>query len=201
MHFSVEGGEFRAVDGVSFTLEAGKTLGIVGESGCGKSVTALSIMGLVPRPPGKVAGGRILFEGRDLLELPPAQMRALRGDRISMIFQEPMSSLNPAFTIGDQIAEVLLQHKKFSRKKAKDRVIEMLALCRLARPFLCASMHRRRVIQIQFAYQFIQKPNFFSCRFKQSHTQFGEPDSERHTRQARARANINERFPFEPRRF
>ena len=115
-HFSVEDGEFRAVDGVGFTLEAGRTLGIVGESGCGKSVTALSIMGLVPRPPGRIAGGEILFEGGDLLKLDAAGMRALRGDRISMIFQEPMSSLNPAFTIGDQIAEVLLQHRKISRK-------------------------------------------------------------------------------------
>ena len=115
-HFSVEGGEFRAVDGVSFALEAGRTLGIVGESGCGKSVTALSVMGLVPRPPGRVAGGEILFEGRDLLKLDAAGMRALRGDRISMIFQEPMSSLNPAFTIGDQIAEVLLQHKNSKRE-------------------------------------------------------------------------------------
>jgi oligopeptide/dipeptide ABC transporter ATP-binding protein len=133
-HFSVEGGEFPAVDGVSFALEAGRTLGIVGESGCGKSVTALSIMGLVPRPPGRVAGGEILFEGRDLLKLDAAGMRALRGDRISMIFQEPMSSLNPAFTIGDQIAEVLLQHRKIGRKQARDRVIEMLHRVRIPSP-------------------------------------------------------------------
>ncbi|HEY8068766.1 MAG TPA: ABC transporter ATP-binding protein [Burkholderiales bacterium] len=133
-HFSVEGGEFRAVDGVSFELEAGRTLGIVGESGCGKSVTALSVMGLVPRPPGRVAGGEILFEGRDLLQLKGEELRALRGDRISMIFQEPMSSLNPAFTIGDQIAEVLLQHKNISAKQAKDRVIEMLGRVRIPSP-------------------------------------------------------------------
>jgi peptide/nickel transport system ATP-binding protein len=119
---------------VSFSLEAGRTLGIVGESGCGKSVSALSIMGLVPRPPGRIAGGEILFEGRDLLKLDAAAMRALRGDRISMIFQEPMSSLNPAFTIGDQIAEVLLQHGKVSRAKAKDRVLEMLHLVRIPSP-------------------------------------------------------------------
>src|SRR6185436_9993059 len=101
-HFSTEGGEFHAVDGVSFSVEAGRTLGIVGESGCGKSVSALSIMGLVPQPPGRIAGGEILFEGRDLLKCTPEELRELRGDRISMIFQEPMSSLNPAFTIGDQ---------------------------------------------------------------------------------------------------
>src|SRR5471030_2859248 len=101
--FSVEDGEFRAVDGVSFALEPGRTLGLVGESGCGKSVTALSIMGLVPMPPGRVAGGEILFEGRDLLRLDADEMRELRGERISMIFQEPMSSLNPAFTVGNQI--------------------------------------------------------------------------------------------------
>src|SRR5712671_7114586 len=101
-HFSVDGGELRAVDGVSFSLEAGRTLGIVGESGCGKSVTALSIMGLVPQPPGRIAGGEILFEGFDLLRLAPTALRELRGDRIAMIFQEPMTSLNPAFTVGDQ---------------------------------------------------------------------------------------------------
>src|SRR2546425_6460976 len=100
-------GEVNAVDGVDLRLERGRTLGIVGESGCGKSVTALSIMGLVPQPPGRIAAGEILFEGADLLELEAAQMRALRGNRIAMIFQEPMTSLNPAFTIGEQIAEVL----------------------------------------------------------------------------------------------
>ena len=119
---------------MSFALEAGRTLGIVGESGCGKSVTALSIMGLLPQPPGRVAGGEILFEGRDLLKLDAAQLRELRGDRISMIFQEPMSSLNPAFTIGDQIAEVLLRHRKFSRKEAKNRAIEMLRRVRIPSP-------------------------------------------------------------------
>ncbi len=108
----------------------------MGESGCGKSVSALSIMGLVPRPPGRIAGGEILFEGRDLLKLDAAQMRALRGDRISMIFQEPMSSLNPAFTIGDQIAEVLLQHRNLSRSAARARAIEMLRRVRIPSPEL-----------------------------------------------------------------
>src|SRR5438045_7549188 len=110
-HFATEAGEFRAVDGVSFELDAGRTLGIVGESGCGKSVTALSIMGLVPQPPGRIAAGEILFEGTDLRKLSGAAMRELRGNRISMIFQEPMTSLNPAFTVGDQIAEVILRHR------------------------------------------------------------------------------------------
>ncbi len=132
--FSVEGGEFRAVDGVSLALEAGRTLGIVGESGCGKSVTALSIMGLVPQPPGRMAGGEILFEGADLLKLGAAEMRALRGDRIAMIFQEPMSSLNPAFTIGEQIAEGLLQHRNISKNEAKNQAIEMLERVRIPSP-------------------------------------------------------------------
>ncbi len=132
--FSVEGGEFRAVDGVSFAIEAGRTLGIVGESGCGKSVTALSIMGLVPQPPGRIAGGEILFEGTDLLKLGQARMRALRGDRIAMIFQEPMSSLNPAFTIGEQIAEGLLQHRNISENEARNHAIEMLHRVRMPSP-------------------------------------------------------------------
>jgi peptide/nickel transport system ATP-binding protein len=132
--FDVEGGEFRAVDGVSFTLESGRTLGIVGESGCGKSVTALSIMGLVPRPPGRIAGGEIRFEGTDLLELPAAAMRELRGDRISMIFQEPMSSLNPAFTVGEQIVEGILCHRRIGREAAKAHAIEMLRRVRIPSP-------------------------------------------------------------------
>jgi peptide/nickel transport system ATP-binding protein len=132
--FTTEGGEFPAVDGVSFTLEAGRTLGLVGESGCGKSVTALSIMGLVPRPPGRIVSGEILLEGRNLLELDAAGMRALRGERMAMIFQEPMTSLNPAFTIGEQIAEVLLRHKKINRVEAKDRAIEMLRKVRMPSP-------------------------------------------------------------------
>jgi len=130
----VEGREFRAVDGVSFSLRPGRTLGIVGESGCGKSVTALSIMGLIPQPPGKIVGGEILFEGLDLLKLPPAQLRDLRGDRISMIFQEPMSSLNPAFTIGDQIAEVLLRHRKIAKRDAREQAVGLLRKVRIPSP-------------------------------------------------------------------
>jgi peptide/nickel transport system ATP-binding protein len=133
-YFALEDGEFAAVDGVSFSLDAGRTLGLVGESGCGKSVTALSIMGLVPRPPGRIAGGEILFEGSDLLQITPSQMRELRGNRISMIFQEPMTSLNPAFTIGDQIAEVILRHRKVSRAQADERAIAMLRRVRIPSP-------------------------------------------------------------------
>jgi len=123
----------RAVDGVDFTLERGGTLGIVGESGCGKSVTALSIMGLVPQPPGRVAGA-VLLEGEDLLKAPPARMRDLRGDQLAMIFQEPMTSLNPAFTVGDQVAEALLRHKKISKGEAKDQAVEMLRKVRIPSP-------------------------------------------------------------------
>ena len=133
-HFAIEDGEFAAVDGVSFSLHAGRTLGLVGESGCGKSVTALSIMGLVPQPPGRIAGGEILFEGEDLLQMAPSAMRELRGNRISMIFQEPMTSLNPAFTVGDQIAEVILRHRKVTKAQADERAIGMLRRVRIPSP-------------------------------------------------------------------
>jgi peptide/nickel transport system ATP-binding protein len=123
--FAVEGRELIAVDRVSFELEAGRTLAIVGESGCGKSVTALSIMGLIASPPGRMQG-RIVFDGADLTALSPAEMRELRGNRLSMIFQEPMTSLNPAFTIGDQIAEVLLRHRAATREEARTRTVELL---------------------------------------------------------------------------
>src|SRR5213076_2173884 len=120
--------------GVTFSLEAGRTLGIVGESGCGKSVTALSIMGLVPQPPGRIAAGEILFEGTDLRKLSGAAMRELRGNRISMIFQEPMTSLNPAFTVGDQIAEVLVRHRDLPNREARSQSIEMLRRVRIPSP-------------------------------------------------------------------
>jgi oligopeptide/dipeptide ABC transporter ATP-binding protein len=132
--FTSEGLRFAAVDGVSLTLAAGRTLGIVGESGCGKSVTALSIMGIVPQPPGRIEAGQILFEGVDLLKLPPAAMRELRGNRISMIFQEPMTSLNPAFTVGDQIAEVILRHRPVSKDDAAALAVEMLRRVRIPSP-------------------------------------------------------------------
>jgi peptide/nickel transport system ATP-binding protein len=132
--FATDAGAFNAVDGVSFSLQAGRTLGLVGESGCGKSVTALSIMGLVASPPGRIASGEIRFEGANLLELSPAAMRAVRGDRISMIFQEPMTSLNPAFTIGDQIVEGILKHRRIGREAAKRQAIEMLERVRMPSP-------------------------------------------------------------------
>jgi oligopeptide/dipeptide ABC transporter ATP-binding protein len=132
--FAIEGGEFPAVDGVSFSIEAGHTLGIVGESGCGKSVTALSIMALIPQPPGRIAGGEILFEGVDLTRLTRSQMRELRGDRISMIFQEPMTSLNPVLTVGEQIVEGVLRHRKISRDAAKDLTIDMLEKVHIPSP-------------------------------------------------------------------
>src|ERR1022692_4992736 len=132
--FQVEGGEFPAVDGISFSIEPGRTLGIVGESGCGKSVTALSIMGLVPQPPGRMAGGQILFDGVDLLQLSAAALRELRGDRISMIFQEPMTSLNPVLTVGEQIVEGILRHRPMSREAAKDRALDMLRMVHIPSP-------------------------------------------------------------------
>jgi peptide/nickel transport system ATP-binding protein len=134
VRFASDYGEFRAVDGVDLTLQAGRTLGLVGESGCGKSVTALSIMGLVPQPPGRIAGGQILLDGVDLLQLPQDALRELRGDRLAMIFQEPMTSLNPAFTVGEQVSEAILRHRPMSRDAAKARAIEMLARVRIASP-------------------------------------------------------------------
>jgi oligopeptide/dipeptide ABC transporter ATP-binding protein len=132
--FHGEQGEVRAVDGVSFSLARGRTLGIVGESGCGKSVTALSIMGLVPQPPGRIEGGEVLFDGQDLLKLPANQLRDLRGDKLAMIFQEPMTSLNPAFPVGDQIAEALLRHRKLAKAEANRQAIEMLRRVRISSP-------------------------------------------------------------------
>ncbi len=132
--FATEEGELAAVDGVSFSVGPGRTLGIVGESGCGKSVTALAVMGLVPTPPGRIAGGEALFQGRDLLKLSQAELRELRGNRISMIFQEPMTSLNPVFTVGDQIAEAIRRHTKVGKREARDRAIEMLRRVRVAAP-------------------------------------------------------------------
>ena len=130
-HFETDRGLFRAVDGISFSMQKGRTLGLVGESGCGKSVTSLSIMGLVPSPPGKVEGEAILFEGRDVLRLSADQRRHLRGGKMSMIFQEPMTSLNPVHTIGRQIVEGIRAHVDLSPSAARDRAIEMLELVRI----------------------------------------------------------------------
>jgi len=123
-----------AVDGVSLALDAGRTLGLVGESGCGKSVTALAIMGLVPQPPGRIAAGQVLFEGEDLLQARPERLRELRGGRMAMIFQEPMTSLNPAFTVGEQIAEMILEHTETTNKEAKALAIEALRQVRMPSP-------------------------------------------------------------------
>jgi peptide/nickel transport system ATP-binding protein len=132
--FATDDGSFPAVDGVSFEVEAGRTLAIVGESGCGKSVTALSIMGLVPNPPGRITGGSIRFEGRELIGAPKRELLDLRGNGMAMIFQEPMSSLNPAFTIGEQIVEGLLRHWPVGRREARERAIEVLRQVRIPAP-------------------------------------------------------------------
>jgi oligopeptide/dipeptide ABC transporter ATP-binding protein len=131
--FATSEGDVRAVDDVSFSIRAGTTLGLVGESGCGKSITSLSIMGLVPQPPARI-GGEVLFAGEDLLALPPSRLRDLRGDQIAMIFQEPMTSLNPAFTIGDQIAEALERHRGLKRAEAMARAVELLRRVRIPSP-------------------------------------------------------------------
>jgi oligopeptide/dipeptide ABC transporter ATP-binding protein len=133
-HFYTEAGTVRAVDGVSLLVRKGETLGIVGESGCGKSVTALSVLRLIPNPPGKIVGGTIHLEGRDLLKLPEKEMRKVRGASISMIFQEPMTSLNPVFTAGDQIAEGIRLHQRLSKRESWDKAIEMLRLVRIPDP-------------------------------------------------------------------
>jgi len=125
-HFHTRSGVYRAVDGVSFSVERGETLGIVGESGSGKSVTCYSIMGLVPQPPGRIASGTAMFDGIDLLHCRPAQARTIRGKRVSMIFQDPMTSLNPYMRISEQLIEPLLIHEKISRAEAMKRALAML---------------------------------------------------------------------------
>ena len=127
-HFFTDEGIVRAVDGVDFYINKGETLGVVGESGCGKSVTALSIMRLIPTPPGRIVEGSINYNGKNLLDLTPAQMRKIRGKEISMIFQEPMTSLNPVFTCGEQIAEALRLHEGLNRRDAMDKTVDMLKL-------------------------------------------------------------------------
>ncbi|UCD82970.1 MAG: ABC transporter ATP-binding protein [Desulfobacterales bacterium] len=127
-------GIVRAVNGVSFQLKHGETLGVVGESGCGKSVMALTIMGLIPRPPGRIESGAVYLEHRNLLELTERQMRRVRGNEISMIFQEPMTSLNPVMTVGVQISELLTLHQGLSKKEALARAVEFLRLVRIPEP-------------------------------------------------------------------
>src|SRR5262252_9065630 len=132
--FATDGGVVRAVDGVSFAIDAGRTLGMVGESGCGKSVTALSILRLIPSPPGRIVGGQILYKGKDLVTATESEMRKIRGNEISMIFQEPMTSLNPVYTCGDQIMEAIRLHQKVSKSEARSRAIEMLKLVGIPLP-------------------------------------------------------------------
>jgi len=133
-YFFTRDGIVRAVDGLSFSVGRGEVLAIVGESGCGKSVTSLSILRLIASPPGRTVAGRVVFEGRDLLQLSEPEMRKIRGDAISMVFQEPMTSLNPVLTIGHQIAEVLVLHRGASREGAMQRAVEMLRMVRIPEP-------------------------------------------------------------------
>src|SRR6187402_795588 len=125
-YFFTDTAVVRAVDGVSYEVNPGETLAVVGESGSGKSVTALSILKLIPQPPGRIVEGRILFKGRDLVPLTNEAMRAIRGKEISMIFQEPMTALNPVYTCGEQIIEALVLHENMTRAQARKRAIEML---------------------------------------------------------------------------
>lgn len=133
-HFHTKRGISKAVDGIDFSLRKGETLGIVGESGCGKSITSLSILRLIPSPPGRIAEGQILFKDRDLVTLPEKEMRKIRGNEISMIFQEPMTSLNPVIPVGEQIAEALRLHQKMGRKEAMAKAVEMLQLVGIPSP-------------------------------------------------------------------
>ena len=133
-HFFTEDGVVQAVDRVSFQIEPGQKMGLVGESGCGKSVTALSIMRLIPDPPGKIVGGKILFDGKDLVQLSQQEMRNIRGGSISMIFQDPMTSLNPVFTVGDQIDEAIQLHQGLEPEEAREKTIEILEMVRIANP-------------------------------------------------------------------
>ncbi len=133
-HFFTPAGAVRAVDGVSYTVRAGETLSVVGESGCGKSVTALSVLRLVTSPPGRIVGGSIRFEGRDLLTISEAEMEKIRGNDISMIFQEPMTSLNPLYKVGDQISEAIALHKGLTRRQARDHALDMLRRVSIPEP-------------------------------------------------------------------
>jgi oligopeptide/dipeptide ABC transporter ATP-binding protein len=139
--FRTADGAARAVDDVSFSIMRGETLGVVGESGCGKTVTALAILRLIPSPPGRIEGGKIIYKGTDLLSLPEREMRKVRGNEISMIFQEPMTSLNPVFTCGYQIDEAVILHQKVGKKEARERTIEMLRLVGIPDPPGCADSY------------------------------------------------------------
>jgi oligopeptide/dipeptide ABC transporter ATP-binding protein len=133
-HFFTPHGVMKAVNGVSLTVNRGEILAVVGESGCGKSVTAFSILKLIPNPPGRIVAGQVIFEGRDLASTSLDEMRQVRGNGISMIFQEPMTSLNPVLTIGEQVAETLILHKKMTKAQARERALDLLALVRMSDP-------------------------------------------------------------------
>jgi peptide/nickel transport system ATP-binding protein len=133
-HFKTDDGWLHAVDGVSLSVDAGQTLGVVGESGCGKSVTARTVLKLIDMPPGRIVAGRVLWQGRDLVPLANDEMRKIRAKEIAIVFQEPMTSLNPVYTVGEQIAESIRLHEGLSRKAALDRAVEMLALVRIPTP-------------------------------------------------------------------
>jgi len=144
-HFDTPEGMVRAVDGMSYYVSKREILGIVGESGCGKSVSVLSILRLIPEPPGKVSAGKILFEGVDLLRLSKTELRQIRGNQISMIFQEPMTSLNPVYTIGNQISETFIKHQGLNKKEALEQSVEMLKLVGIAEPEKRASDYPHRL--------------------------------------------------------
>jgi peptide/nickel transport system ATP-binding protein len=133
-HFATDDGMVRAVDGVDLTIARGETLGVVGESGCGKTVTAMSVLKLIAMPPGRIVEGRILWRGRDLVPLPPEEMNRIRGKEIAIVFQEPMTSLNPVYTVGEQIAEVVRLHENVGRRAALNKTVEMLRLVHIPNP-------------------------------------------------------------------
>ena len=135
-YFFTSDGVAQAVDGVSFDVGRGETVGLVGESGCGKTVTALSILRLVPQPAGKIVGGEVLFDGVDLLKIPEQDMRRIRGAKISMVFQEPMTSLNPVFTVGEQVAEAIRTHRRVSRREAREKTVQLLEKVEIPDPEL-----------------------------------------------------------------
>jgi len=133
-HFASDEGTVHAVDGVDLAVDRGETLGLVGESGCGKTVTAMSVLKLIPMPPGRIAGGQILWRGKDIVPLGPREMQKIRSKEIAIVFQEPMTSLNPVYTVGDQIAEVIRLHERLERRAAFDRAVEMLRLVHIPNP-------------------------------------------------------------------
>jgi peptide/nickel transport system ATP-binding protein len=133
-HFQTDDGMVQAVDGVDLTIARGETVGVVGESGCGKTVTAMSILKLVPMPPGRIVAGQIFWQGRDLVPLPPEAMNGIRSKQIAIVFQEPMTSLNPVYTVGEQIAEVIRRHEGLGRRAALEKTTEMLRLVQIPNP-------------------------------------------------------------------